>query len=76
MSIVGSLSRVLRRGQQPLLRCADAASPTPTRWSSWRGRWCLLMALSGHTETICYLSAFGPQRACMLAWLRPHRTRM
>ena len=27
------------------------------------------MALSGHTETICYLSALGQQRTYMLAWL-------
>jgi len=34
------------------------------------------LALSGHTETICYLSAFGQQRTYMLAWLRPHRSWM
>jgi hypothetical protein len=32
------------------------------------------MAQSGHSETICYLSAFGQQQTDMLAWLRPHRT--
>jgi hypothetical protein len=30
---------------------------------------CPLLALSGHTETICYLSAFGQQRTYMLARL-------
>src|ERR1700730_16452112 len=34
------------------------------------------LALSGHTETIRYLSAFGQQRTYMRAWLRPHRSRM
>jgi hypothetical protein len=34
------------------------------------------VALSGHTETICYSSAFGQQRTYMLAWLRPLQSLM
>ena len=30
-----------------------------------------LVALSGHTETICYLSAFGAKRTCTVVLLRP-----
>ena len=36
----------------------------------------LLVAHSGHTETICYLSAFGAKRTCAVVWLRPPRSRM
>jgi Adenylylsulphate kinase len=35
-----------------------------------------LVALSRHTDTTCFLSAFGAKRTCAVVWLRPPRSRM
>jgi hypothetical protein len=35
-----------------------------------------LLALSGHTKTDLYLSAFGAKRTCTVVWLRPPRSQM